>query len=189
MLLSKLRNTWSGVQFENRLFRFAMPIMALALLIAIIRLSMDKPIVVVQPPNMNGAAEIRSNAANQKFKQAYSLYAVSMLSNITPGNAQFLVETLSDMFAPKIYNEVKEGILDQLDLITNEGLSISFSPRGSDYWPDTDRVVVYGTRSVRGRDDQVLTTNVVYEMTISIVNYLPQVTFIETYEGSPRRES
>ncbi|MCK7553387.1 type IV conjugative transfer system protein TraE [Marinobacter goseongensis] len=189
MLLSKLQNTWSGVRAENTLFRFSIPIMSVALLIAVIALASKDPVVVVQPPNMNGASELRVNAANQKFKQAYALYTVSMMSNVTPGNAPFLVDTLSDIFAPRIYNEVKAGIMDQVDLITEDGLSISFSPRGSDYWPDTDRVVVYGTRTVRGRDEQALTNDVVYELTVTIQNYLPQVTFIETYEGTPRRES
>jgi len=187
MNLKLFNQNWGDLRFENIVSRITIPILAVALVIAVIKLSNVKPIVTVLPPNLTETAQIAHNEANTATKKSYGLYIAQMLGNVHPGTVDFLVTSLEDILHPTIYHDVKEGIMDQISLIQQEDLSITFEPRTIDYWKDTNRVVIHGNRTTEGRGQEKSIERVTYEVEVGINNYLPQITFINVYEGIPER--
>ncbi len=187
MKFKALQQEWGELRFENVIGRITIPILAIGLVIAVVALMNQKPIVTVLPPSMTEEATIAHDDANEATKRAYGTYVVQMMGNVHPGTVDFLITSLEDMLHPSIYHEVKEDVMDQVSLIQQEDLAISFEPRTVDYWEDTNRVVVHGNRVTRGRGQETMMDRVTYEVEIEISNYLPQVTFVSVYEGRPER--
>lgn len=188
MKLKALKQEWGELRFENVIGRVTIPLLALGLVIAITAVVNQKPVVTVLPPNMTETAEIAHNDANEATKKAYGLYVVQMMGNVHPGTVDFLVTTMEDVLHPSIYHEVKDGIMDQVNLIQQEDLAISFEPRTVDYWEDTNRVVIHGNRVTEGRGQENMMERVTYEIKVGVSNYLPQVTYVDVYEGRPERK-
>lgn len=188
MNLKTLKQQWGDVRFENLIGRITLPILAVALLVSTYSLSNQTPIITVLPPSMTESAKLSHNDANTATKKAYGLYVAQMLGNVHPGTVTFLVSAIEDVLHPSIYHDVKESVMDQVNVIEQENLSISFEPRSADYWKDTDRVVVYGNRITEGRGDNKTTEQVTYEFEVQVSNYLPQISYVNVYVGNPERK-
>lgn len=188
MQFKKLKQTWGDMNTENLVFRVTMPLMALALLIAVISVVRDSETVVIQPPNMSEEAQIAVDKANRGFKKSYGLYVANLLGNVQPGSAEFLLATSEHLFDPSVYQQLRQKLIDQVRVIEEKDLSTHFMPRNITYWEDTDRVVIFGERVTRGRSENPDKEDVTYELKIEIDNYLPKVTYIDIYPGSPKRD-
>jgi conjugal transfer pilus assembly protein TraE len=188
MELKKFNQQWGAVRFENFIGRITLPILAVALLVSVYSLSNQTPIITVLPPSMTDAAKIAHNDANEATKKGYGLYVAQMLGNVHPGTVEFLVKTIEDVLHPSIYHDVKESVMDQVNTIEQENLAISFEPRSVDYWEDSKRVVVFGNRITEGRGDTKTTEKVTYEFEVQVSNYLPQMSYVNVYVGSPERK-
>lgn len=188
MQFKKLKQTWGDLNTENLVFRITMPLMALALLIAVISVVNDSETVVIQPPNMSEEAQIAAEDANRGFKKSYGLYVANLLGNVQPGSAEFLLATSEHLFHPKVYQQLRQSLIEQIQVIESEDLSTHFMPSSITYWEDTDRVVVFGKRVTQGRSEEPSSEEVTYELEVEINNYLPSVTYIDIYDGSPKRD-
>ena len=177
------------MRLENIIGRIVIPLLSVAVLVAVLFLTNQQPIITVLPPNMSEPAEIAHNNANEATKKAYGLYVVEMMSNVHPGNVKFMISSLEGALHPSIYHEAKESIMDQVGLIKKEDLAITFEARSVDYWSDTNRVVIQGRRITEGRSkDDALSDMMTYEVEVEIYNYLPQITYINAYKGRPERK-
>lgn len=188
MEMKKFKQQWGEVRLENFIGRITMPVLAVALLISTYSLSNQTPIITVLPPNMTEEAKLAHNDANAATKKAYGLYVAQMLGNVHPGTVGFLVSAIEDILHPSIYHDVKESVMDQVNDIEQENLSISFEPRTADYWKDTNRVVVYGNRITEGRGDTKTVEQATYEFEVIVSNYLPQISYVNVYVGAPERK-
>lgn len=188
MKFKALQQEWGELRFENVVGRLTIPVLAIGLIIAVIGLVNQKPVVTVLPPNLTETAKIAHNDANEATKKAYGLYVVQMMGNVHPGTVDFMITSMEDILHPLIYHEVKADLMDQVSLIQQEDLAISFEPRTVDYWEDTNRVVVHGNRITEGRGQENMMDRVTYEVEVEIANYLPQITYVSVYEGRPERK-
>ena len=189
MEMKKFQQSWGSIRFENHVHRIALPILALALLAMTFTHITAKPIVVVQPPNMSEEVRVAAERANDAFKRGYGTYVASILGNLHTGNTSFLLASIEHMLSPRVYTDIREKILENLERIEQERLSVSFSAQEVTYWSDTNRIVVFGVRQTKGRSDSTIEEPVTYEMEIEIQNYMPRVTWLKSYQGKPERES
>ena len=189
MDFTKLQQTWGSIRFENHVHRIALPILALAVIVMTFATINTKPIVVVQPPNMNEKVQVAADNANKAFKKGYGTYVANILGNLHTGNTSFLLASIEHMLSSRVYHDVREDILANLEHIESERLAVSFDAHEVTFWEDTNRIVVTGLRETRGRSDSVIRETVTYEMEINISNYMPKVTWLKMYEGQPERSS
>lgn len=188
MKLNLFKQRWGDLRLENIIGRVTIPVLAIALAVAVFYITNLKPVVTVLPPNMNGPAEIAYDDANEATKKAYGVYVINMLSNVHPGNVKFMIASLEGALHPSVYHEARESLMDQVQRIKDESLSITFEPRSVDYWPDTNRVVVQGRRVTEGRvESNNLADMMTYEVEVEISSYMPQITYINSYQGRPER--
>lgn len=189
MKFDKLKETWSNIHTENSLHRVANVSLAIALAMLVFAfIFIDRQTVVMVPPEINEETEITHNQASASYKKSLGLYLASLIGNVHPGNTEFIMDTLDGLLAPSVYRDVKHEIMDQIDEIQIEDISITFEAQGVDYWPDTDRIVIYGNSIMRGRGDETDRTRMVYEFEVDVSGYMPQFTYINTYEGRPERQ-
>lgn len=188
MELKKLKQTWSELRLENQIHRLALPVLAISLLIAIIIVANKKPVVVVSPPEVFERLEVGYSHASESYKLAMGLTFAGMLGNVHAGTADFYLDTLNEVIHPTTFREVKSKLESEIQRIKSNDLSISFFPRSTAYWPDTNRVVIYGQRETQGRGDRGFREEITYEMEIEVQNYRPQITAFRTYEGKPERD-
>lgn len=188
MQFQKLKQTWGDMNTENLVFRITTPLMALALVIAVIAVVTKSETVVIQPPNMSEEARIAVDDANAGFRKSYGLYVASLLGNVQPGSAEFLLATSEHLFHPSVYQQLRQKLTEQIRAIEENDMSTHFMPRNITYWEDTKRVVVFGKRVTQGRGEETSAEEVTYELEIEIDNYIPKVTYIDIYPGSPERD-
>lgn len=188
MKLFKLKQEWGEIRLENVIGRIVIPVLAVALLVAVLFVVNKKPIITVLPPNMTEKAEIAFNDANDATKKAYGLYVIQTMGNVHPGTVDFLTSALDSVLHPSIYHQVKQEVMDQVQLIQQEDLSIRFEPRSVDYWSDTNRVVIHGNRVTEGRGQETMNERVTYEVEVEVHNYMPTVTYVSVYDGRPQRQ-
>lgn len=188
MELKKLKQTWSELRLENQIHRFSLPVLAVSLLIAISVIANKDPVVVVSPPEVFERLEVGHNHASESYKLAMGLTFAGMLGNIHAGIAEFYLDTLNEIIHPKTFREVKSKVEAEIQRIKSNDLSITFYPRSTAYWPDTNRVVIYGERETKGRGNEGFREEITYEMEIEVQNFRPQITAFQTYEGKPERD-
>ncbi|KRW83736.1 TraE/TraK family type IV conjugative transfer system protein [Marinobacter sp. P4B1] len=188
MELKKLKQTWSELRLENLIHRFSLPVLAIALVVSISMAANKDPVVVFSPPEVFEKMEVGYSHASESYKLAMGLTFSAMLGNVHAGTANFYLDTLSQVIHPSTFREVKSQLESEIQRIKNNDLSISFIPRSTAYWPDTNRVVIYGQRETQGRGDRGFREEITYEMEIEVQNYRPQITAFRTYEGKPERD-
>lgn len=186
MKLLKFIRTYEGTQAENRWLRlFVGGLVALTLILAIKSFSQET-VVVLQPPTLEEEGWLMKNQSSQSYQEAWGLFLASLLGNATPANVGFLKEKLSPLLSPDIFNEVIEAIQVQANQIKTDRVTMRFEPRFVVYEESTNRVYVQGYSFIKGVSGIEDRTDRTYEFEVQINRYLPQIAYINTYEGKPR---
>lgn len=140
--------------------------------------------IVLVPPHLEEKAQIAWNNANAEYFKSFGLYIATMVGNLNPKNASFIVDSLAGYFDPIIYNEFRQQALMIVeDPILKAGNAvIAFQPSIVAYEDITGRVFVSGklstiTNNVEKQKD------VVYEMRMRIENGRPLIDHFTSYEG------
>lgn len=187
MELKRLIQKWSDVKAENAIHRISLPLMAVALIVMSFIALTNKPIIVMTPPEITEKIEVGANHAGENYKRLTALNLITLLGNVHAGTADFLITTSEELLHPNIYREVKSMIEEEVNNIKTNDLSISYATKTIDYWPDTDVVVVSGTRRTTGRGEESFSETITYEMKVAVQNYRPQITELTSYSGGPKR--
>ncbi len=192
MKLSNLKKSWDSSNRFNNLMLMTNVFMGFTMSVALLIGMTSHERIVLVPPNLNGNAEIAWHKANSEYYKAWSVYISTLIGNITPDNAHFVIKNLSDLMAPEIYGDVRKQLLSMAkEPLFSSNSSISyFSPRKKIYEPATNKVFVLGdytstTASSSGQFDDI--KSVVLEYQFEMVAGTPLVTYFTTYPGSKPR--
>lgn len=170
---------------ENYFSRIILVLMAIALIIAINGLANQKPIVTMTPPHLNEAATLHYSQASESMHKAWSKYIAETVGNITPVDAEFARNTVEVILSPSVRDQVLMAMDQQVDQIRRDRVSFSFETREVTFHPSTQKTYVTGRHTTHvspTNQDTVIRT---YEFEWQFTNYMPQLTFIDTYQGSP----
>lgn len=178
--------TYEGTQAENRWLRlFVGGLVILTLLLALKSFSKET-IVVVQPATLEDEAWVMKNQSSQSYQEAWGLFLANLLGNTTPSNVDFLKEKIGPLLSPVIFNEVMEVMQVQANQIKADRVTMRFEPRFVIYEGSNNRVYVQGQSFIQGVTGLEERSDRTYEFEIAISRFMPQVTYINTYEGKPR---
>jgi conjugal transfer pilus assembly protein TraE len=182
--------SFHGVMAENRIWRTLALGLCAANLIMIFALLGQKETVVLVPPTLNSEARIADNSADAPMKEAWALYIVMQLANVTPRTADYIGTQIGKSIAPAAYAGFMASIADQARRIKDENITVQFSPTHTFFVPEKDTVVVSGERTirgVRGGEERSVRT---YELGMSVSSFRVLAQSITAYEGpwKPLRE-
>jgi len=119
----KFASTWLSLQASNRFLKsVCIFLMALNLLSLIGWLKKDTVVILI-PPGLSEKSEIAKNKASEGYKKAWGMYTATLIGNVTPENADFVLESFSGMVTGEIRSIVTEQITQELDTLKQEKVS------------------------------------------------------------------
>lgn len=177
-----------GIKSENKFHRVMIPVLALGWLVTLVALLSRDQIVVVQPPTAVEKVWVGQKASDEAYKKAWGLYVAELVGNVTPSSADFIANSLQDMLDPKVFDQVSTAVLAAKAQFAKDHLITSFVPKDVQFDKKLNRVFVVGKGSMRtvGQIRDVQEQQRVFEMSVTIRNYRPMLTYYSTYFGEPR---
>lgn len=148
-------------------------------------LNTDKLVILV-PQGLSEQSEIASHKASEGYKKAWAMFSATLLGNITPGNADFILSSLDDMVTPDIKLLLSDQVRADLDRLKQENVSASFEVKKVSYEPETDKVFVTGRHWITGVGAKSSQTIQTFEFRININNYSPIISHLALYEGEAK---
>lgn len=143
-------------------------------------------ITVLVPPTLNEVTSISKRSADGGYKKGWAMFVAGLLGNITPGNADTVVETLQLIMSPRVFSELRNSVAQDVEMIKKDGVSIAFEQKTVLYERESDKVFVIGRTGISNAAGVVTKFDRVFEMRVVIENGQPQVVELDAYQGKPR---
>ncbi|WP_353251174.1 TraE/TraK family type IV conjugative transfer system protein [Salinisphaera sp. T31B1] len=188
MKLSELTKTWRGAKVENTFHRVILSLSSVAVVVLAYGAVNKSTVVTLVSPTLKTEAWVGIDNAQQDYKTSWALYLSQLLGNVTPGNAQFIVDAIGPLLDPEIYQQTVAAIHRQAEQITQDGVTLRFQGRKVQYETTSKKAFVQGYSYVSGNSGEEERTTRTYEFVIQIQDYAPLITDIDTYEGRARTE-
>lgn len=140
--------------------------------------------VVLVPPTLSERAEISSSSASESLQVAWGQFLVTNLANISPRNADTVLDTVGSHLSPRMYRPVVDRLAEQVKILRDEQMAISFEPSLS-RWDDKRRsVLITGEHRIKGLRGAERRETKTYEMRFVVSNYRVLLDFLEVHDGS-----
>ena len=182
----KLASTWLSLQASNRFLKSVCIFLVALNLLSLIGWLKKDTVVILIPPGLSEKSEIAKNKASEGYKKAWGMYTATLIGNVTPENADFVLESFSGMVTGEIRSIVTEQITQELDTLKQEKVSSTFEIVRVTYEPETDKVFVTGRNRMTGAGGKSTPTEQTFEFKIDVKQYSPSITQMASYEGMPR---
>ena len=186
MKWSVFSNSWRDLKLQNFLFRLMVPMLIMSNLISGIGWMQKDRITVLVPPVLTEATSVSKRSADAGYKKAWGLFLTGLLGNVTPGNAEFVMESIQLLMSPRVFSELRAAVASDIESIKKDGVTISFEQKTVLYERESDKVFVIGRTGISNAAGSVSKFDRVYEMRVVIENGQPQIVDIATYVGKPR---
>ena len=185
MKLDAFRQSWARAVRENTTKNLVIAaLVATNALTAAGWFQVEETVVLV-PTTFDERMEVKASDASPAYKKAWALTVAQLCGNVTPGNADLLLESLGDLLSPDAYRKIAADLAAQVADIKRDSLTVSFEPRQILYEEQTNKVFVSGQFASQGVSGKPLKAVRTYEMTIEIRFGRPWVTSFVPYTGMP----
>ena len=190
MKFSTYFQTLQGALAENRIWRTVALGLVLANVLLIVAVVGKRETVVLVPPTLSAESRVASDQADAATKEAWGLYIVMQIANVTPRTVDYIGNQVGKSIAPAAYTTFMQGLAEQAKQIKEDNLTIQFAPTHTFYVAEKGIVVVSGEHTVRGMRGAERKTVRTYELGLSVSNYRVVADSIRTYDGpwKPLRE-
>lgn len=179
-------SVWDGTASENRFHRLLLPLLAVTNLVSVVGwVSKDKTTVIV-PHTISEQLVVSSSKANGGYKKAWGYFVAVQVGNITPGNAQFMVDNLSPLMSSELFSRFRTSVAQEIEDIKRNSLVTSFEPKQVIFEPETDKVFVIGRGVIEAIGGVKNGFERVFEVKVDLANGRPLITHLEAYQGAPR---
>jgi conjugal transfer pilus assembly protein TraE len=174
----------SELKSENRILRFVIAGLTLALVFISVKHAFQTEIVVMQTPGMPNNSVIAKSSMD-KEAQIATLYAfTNNLSQVNPANVEYIKLFIQAYLAPAAYTKISKEIDDHAAKLASQRElgSYYFVLRGYDYDDVLDKHFVKGdVHVVNAAKDSA--TPYIFEYKTHIENYRLVIDDVKTYEG------
>jgi conjugal transfer pilus assembly protein TraE len=177
---------WLGLQDSNKFLKIVCGFLLFVNLILVIGVLNTEKLVVLIPQGLSEQADIAQNKASEGYKKSWGMYAATLLGNITPENADFILESLNDMVTPDIKLLLNDQVRNDLETLKEEKVSSTFEIKKVSYEPETDKVFVTGKHWITGVGAKSGSSGQTFEFKIDIKNYSPIISHLALYEGEAK---
>jgi hypothetical protein len=184
----KFKRSWDASQKMISLMLIGNLILIVAVLVLSSSVATRHERIVLVPAYMDERATVEWDSATPTYYKAWAMSVSMLIGNLTPENSEFVIESLSGIFHPKIYQSVKQRLLSLAkEPMFVSGTSISyFTTDQIIYEPGTNKVFVIGeyvstTTTASGLLNN--TKNVVMEYEFKMESGLPKIVYFTSYPG------
>lgn len=188
MQLSGFKQSWSRAVRENTTKNFVIAALVATNAITAAGWFQVEETIVLVPAVLDQRMEVQASGASPAYKKAWALTVAQLAGNVTPGNADLVLESLGDLLSPDAYRKIAGDLASQIADIKRDSLTVSFEPRQILFEPSTNKVFVSGQFASSGVSGQPIKAVRTYEMTIDIRFGRPWITSFKPYQGMPVTE-
>ncbi len=181
-----LARSWSAMRSELVFYRVLVLALLVVCAMALFGWLRKDQSTIIAPPTITEQMEVSRNKASSGYKKAWGLFTSTLIGNLTPSNADFVLRSLEDLFAPAVYGDLRRRLAADLETLKKEQVTVSFEPQLVSYEPGTDKVFVVGRSSLEGVGGKVDRFQRTYEYCIAQNAGRPVITRFRTYTGDPR---
>ena len=185
MKLAAFSKSWAQAVRENATKNMMLTVLILTNAIAVVGWFRTEKTIVLVPPQHDERMEVSLSKASQGYKTAWGLSVAMLAGNVTPGTADFVLQSLGDMLSPSAYRAVAADLAAQIADIKRDSITVSFEPREIRFISTTGTVFVSGQFSSQGVSGQPIKAIRTYEMVVDIKFGRPWITQFRPYEGMP----
>ena len=186
MKLNIFSDEWRGTRSENTFLRILVPLLIVSNIASGTALIVRDRETVLVPPQISEVMKVSSRKADVGYKKSWGLYVATLIGNVTPGNADFVNEQLSQIVDAMTYHRMKQDLATQIIEIRNNNLTVDFEPNQIMYEEETDRVFILGKSQTSGTAGRLSKEARVFEIKIDMANGRPLVMDIQSYQGEAR---
>lgn len=188
MQLSGFKQSWARAARENTTKNFVIAALVVTNALTAAGWFQVEETVVLVPAVLDQRMEVRASDASPAYRKAWALTVAQLAGNVTPGNADLVLESLGDLLSPDAYRKIAADLAAQVADIKRDSLTVSFEPRQILYEPNTNKVFVSGQFASSGVSGQPIKAIRTYEMSIDIRFGRPWITSFKPYQGMPVTE-
>lgn len=188
MKLSHFKQSWQRAVRENATKNIIIAVLVVSNAVTVIGWFRGEETIVLVPAVLQERMELRASGASPAYMKAWALTVAQLAGNITPGNADLVLEGLGDFLSPDAYRRIAADLAAQIADIKRDSLTVSFEPRQVLYEAATNRVFVTGQFASQGVSGSPLKAIRTYEMGIDIRFGRPWITSFKPYVGMPALE-
>lgn len=186
MKISAFMTSFENLRIENVGFRRLSVLLAISNLVLIGRIINDDPVTVLVPPDLDKAVEITRNRASAGLKESWALYLADLMGNVTPSNAQFVMERIAPLLDAALYHAVMNNLSEQITALKADQVSLSYRPHQVIYEESSDKVFVTGDQVIHGHDGRPEQRHRTFEFRFRIKDYRPLLEAIDVYPDEPK---
>ncbi|HIH2749848.1 TPA: TraE/TraK family type IV conjugative transfer system protein [Burkholderia lata] len=188
MKLFDMSSSWEGAQKFASTMMISNVILSVLLACSVfVNLSTHETTRLV-PPYLDKVVTVGWNTADQSYLEGIGLYVADLVGNVTPRNADFVADRLSQILTPRIYKQAREQILTLANdpVFKSNGGSIRFDPTKIESEKETQKVFIIG-QMVSSQIGSRTSRSVVIEMKIFMRDGRPWVDSLDHYDGTVPR--
>jgi conjugal transfer pilus assembly protein TraE len=185
MKLASFTTSWAQAVRENATKNIVIAVLIATNALAVVGWFETEKTIVLVPPLHDERMEVSSSHASEGYKRAWALTVAQLAGNITPGNADLVLQMLGDLLSPSAYRTIAAELAAQIKDIKRDSITVSFEPREMRYAADTSTVYVSGEFSSKGVSGAPIKAIRTYEIAVDIRFGRPWVTRFFPYEGLP----
>lgn len=183
-----LKNMIKTITTANKLVDFLLisnVVLAVCLTMAVGKLVSSHEVTRLVPPGLDRAVTVGWDTADEDYLESVALYVADLAGNVTPGNAKFVADRLSQIMTPRIYQSGRAQILALADdpVFKNSGGSVRFEARKIVPERQTQKIFVLGqmtSQQIGSRDVRPM----VIELKLIMKNGRPWVDGFDHYQGA-----
>lgn len=185
MQLSAFKQRWSQALRENARKNLLIAALVTTNVLTAACLFRVEETIVLVPAVVDQRMSLKASDASSAYKKAWALTVAQLSGNVTPGNADLVMESLGDLMSPEAYRRIAASLSAQVADIKRDSLTVSFEPQQILYEPETNTVFVSGPFASKGVSGQPIKAVRTYEITIEVRFGRPWITSFKPYQGMP----
>lgn len=142
----------SNIQLKNQLYRFAVVVIALAVVVNsyyTYRFLNEQRIVVIPPGGLDGKAAVWTNGADEPYLKMMTRYSMGLYLTYNPATVRSQYSELLALYHPASYNDGKNLLYDLAGKVEMSNVVSSFTPSGIEYTKRARNIYEIETKGVR----------------------------------------
>lgn len=186
MNLDKLTESYRKTRDTQRILLGALAFSALANTVLALGVMTQDTVVTMIPPTLRTESTVGFNFAETSYTEAWALYTAQTLGNVTPSNVKFLRTSIEPILSPQVHQAVIQQLERQAQNIRDNQVILMFEPRRIIREQETGKIFVHGQSVLESPSGDRSRAERTYEFQFRVLNYMPNLTHVDTYKGPPR---
>lgn len=178
--------SWSQAIASRNIALLTSLVLATGFVMLAIKVTLQKPIVVVAPPNFINEFTIQGDQVSDAYKISWAIYLASTIGNTNQRNIKFNKDVIGSMLSPNLRESISSKMDRAAEILRTRKVKQSFTIEDTRYDPHNDIVYVWGKKVISTIRQEPIVSNWTIEAQVKASNGSPRITYLKQYSGTPK---